>query len=214
MPIQKKQPGASIAEVAGYAAGHPEKGGKEVTAIPDFAVGPIYSIFLTCEAAYAWFLKSFLAIFSILLGCLMFGQVLMRYVFNSPFLGIEEIALLLGAWVYFPAIAYATRQGEHISGGILGLLVKSPKKKQVVNLCMTLLSIVVCVVFGYFALKYAMFDFDRGRMSSYMRWPRWLWSASLVVGFAGTVLALVMQAINQYLDILRMQKNINKPEET
>lgn len=213
MPTQKKQPGSSIAEVADYASGHPESPRSGVTAIPDFPVGPIYSAFLKCEAAYAWLLQSFLAVFSILLGCLMFGQVLMRYVFNSPFLGIEEIALLLGAWVYFPAIAYATRQGEQISGGILGLLVKSPKKKQMINLCMTLLSIMVCVVFGYFALKYAMFDFDRGRMSSYMRWPRWLWSASLVVGFAGTVLALVMQAINQYLDFSHMQQNINKPEE-
>lgn len=214
MPTHEKQPGSSIAEVAGDASGHPESPRAQVTAIPDFPVGPIYSAFLKCETVYAWLLQSFLAIFSILLGCLMFGQVLMRYAFNSPFLGIEEIALLLGAWVYFPAIAYATRQGEHISGGILGLLVKSTKKTQIVNLCITLLSILVCVVFGYFALKYAMFDFDRGRMSSYMRWPRWLWSASLVVGFAGTVLALVMQAINQYLDLLRMQQNMNKPEET
>ncbi|WP_445005148.1 TRAP transporter small permease [Halomonas mongoliensis] len=198
MPIQDKNQGSE--------EGHQESSRPEIIAVPDFPVGPIYSAFLKLEAAYAWLLKSALAIFGILLGGLMFSQVLMRYLFNSPFLGIEEIALLLGAWVYFPAFAYATRQGEHIRGGILGLVVKSPTRTQIINLCMSILSIGVCATFGYFAIKYAMFDFERGRLSSYMRWPRWLWSSSLVVGFAGTLLALVMQSINQFLDLRRLQR--------
>ncbi|WP_299314156.1 TRAP transporter small permease [uncultured Halomonas sp.] len=189
----------------GSEGGRQENSRPEVIAVPDFPVGPIYSAFLRLEAAYAWLLKSTLAIFSILLGGLMFAQVLMRYLFNSPFLGIEEIALLLGAWVYFPAFAYATRQGEHIRGGILGLVVKSPIRTQMINFGISILSIGVCAVFGYFAIKYAMFDFERGRLSSYMRWPRWLWSASLVVGFSGALLALVMQSINQFLDLRRLQ---------
>lgn len=194
---------ATMVEVASGPHVGPET---EVTAVPDFPVGPVYSAFLKCEAAYAWVLKSSLAIFGILLGVLMFSQVLMRYLFNSPFLGIEEIALLLGAWVYFPAIAYATRQGEHIRGGILGLVVKSRSKTQIINLCMSILSIGVCAVFGYFAIKYAIFDFERGRLSSYMRWPRWFWSASLIVGFLGTLMALIMQTINQYIYLRRIQK--------
>lgn len=201
MPIQEKEKDRSPTDES-----HQVSQEAAVTAVPNFPVGPLYSAFLKCEAAYAMLLKSSLAIFSILLGGLMFGQVLMRYVFNSPFLGIEEIALLLGAWIYFPAIAYTTREGEHIRGGILDLIVKSHSKTQIINLCMSLLSIAVCVVFGYFAIKYAMFDFDRGRLSSYMRWPRWLWSASLVLGFLGTILALLMQTINQFLDLRRIQK--------
>lgn len=197
MPIQDKNHGSE--------EGHQKSLRPEVIAVPDFPVGPIYSAFLKLEAAYAWLLKSSLAVFSILLGGLMFSQVLMRYLFNSPFLGIEEIALLLGAWVYFPAFAYATRQGEHIRGGILELAVKSPARIQMVNLCMSIISIGVCAVFGYFAIKYVMFDFDRGRLSSYMRWPRWLWSSSLIVGFAGTLLALVMQSINQFLELRRLK---------
>lgn len=197
MPIQDKNLGSE--------GENHESSRQEVIAVPDFPVGPTYSAFLKLEAAYAWVLKSSLAIFSILLGVLMFGQVLMRYLFNSPFLGIEEIALLLGAWVYFPAFAYTTRQGEHIRGGILALVVKSPTRIQMINICMSILSIGVCAVFGYFAIKYAMFDFDRGRLSSYMRWPRWLWSSSLIVGFTGTLLALVMQSINQFLDLRRLQ---------
>lgn len=206
MPIQEKEASSSSLEVVGAAKGHPASPEAEVTAVPGFPVGPFYSAFLKCELAYAWLLKSSLAIFGILLGGLMFGQVLMRYLFNSPFLGIEEIALLLGAWVYFPAIAYTTREGEHIRGGILGLVVKSRSKTQIINLCMSILSIGVCAVFGYFAIKYAVFDFERGRLSSYMRWPRWLWSASLVVGFAGTILALIMQTINQFLYLRLIQK--------
>ncbi|MDN3684974.1 hypothetical protein QW180_20945 [Vibrio sinaloensis] len=38
---------------------------------------------------------------AISLSLLMFFQVILRYVFDSPFTGIEEVALLLGVWVYF-----------------------------------------------------------------------------------------------------------------
>lgn len=48
----------------------------EVTAVPDIPVDSLYSAFLKCEAAYAGLLKISLAIFGILLGGLMFGQVL------------------------------------------------------------------------------------------------------------------------------------------
>ncbi|MBE0404967.1 hypothetical protein [Halomonas citrativorans] len=87
MPIQEKEKDFSPADES-----HQVSQVAEVTAVPNFPVSPLYSVFLKCEAAYAMLLKSSLAIFSILLGGLMFGQVLMRYVFNSPFLGIEEIA--------------------------------------------------------------------------------------------------------------------------
>lgn len=131
----------------------------------------------------------------------MFGQVLLRYVFNSAFVGIEEMALLFGAWVYFPGMAYVTRQGEHIHGGILTLVVKSARAIQSARLTMTILSIIACIIFGYFAIRYVFFEIEKGRLSSYLRWPKGLWSFSLVVGFSGTILALVMQAFNQFVGI-------------
>lgn len=98
-------------------------------------------------------------------------------------------------------MAYVSRQGEHIHGGILTLVVNSPRKIQCVRLAMTILSIVACAIFGYFAIRYAFFEIEKGRLSSYLRWPKGIWSFSLVIGFSGTLLALLMQAFNQFYSI-------------
>ena len=70
-----------------------------------------------------------------------------------------------------------------------------------VRLVMTLISIAACVIFGYYAIKYALFEINTGRLSSYMRWPKGWWSASLIFGFTGTVMYMVLQAVNQFVDL-------------
>ncbi len=172
-----------------------------VTAIPE---GP-QSRSMTALLKAEWFLERSLYFGLVLMGiglaAIMFVQVLLRYVFALPFVGIEELALLMGAWFYFLGLAYVTRNGEHIHGGIVTLLIKSPRKIQGIRLIMTVASIAACLVFGYYASKYAIFEIERGRASSYMRWPKGLWSASMIIGFAGTIIYLSLQAINQIIDL-------------
>ena len=98
-------------------------------------------------------------------------------------------------------MAYVTRNGEHIHGGILTMLVKNGNTVRAVRIFVSFLSIAACIVFGYFATKYALFEIQTGRLSSYMRWPKGWWSASLIVGFAGTSVYLVMQVVNQIADL-------------
>ncbi|TLP55344.1 TRAP transporter small permease [Parasedimentitalea maritima] len=187
-------PGSPLNHKSGLTSADPLK---YVTAVPEGNVGLAYQFFLKFEDVYAKILSHGLAFFSVSLAVLMFAQVILRYGLNSPFVGIEEMAILFGAWVYFPSMAYVSRQGEHIHGGILTLVVKSPRAVQKVRLLMTVFSIAACTVFGYFAIKYAFFEIEKGRLSSYLRWPKGIWSFSLVVGFSGTILALIMQCINQ-----------------
>ena len=67
---------------------------------------------------------------------------------------------------------------------------------------MTVLGIIACAVFGYYAIRYALFEIQTGRLSSYMRWPKGWWSASLIFGFTGTAAYMVLQAVNQFADLL------------
>ncbi len=140
-------------------------------------------------------------IFSISLTTIMFAQVLLRYVFKSPFVGIEEVALLFGAWLYFLGFVCVTRNGEHIHGGVLTLIVKQPNTIRTVRFVMSILTTVGCAIFGFYAIKYALFEIQTGRLSSYMRWPKGLWSSSLIVGFSGTFIYLIFQMVNQVLDL-------------
>ena len=172
-----------------------------LTAIPEGELGPGLRRLVAVEAIFERIFYFFIIVFGLCLAVLMFTQVVLRYVFASPFVGIEELSLLFGAWFYFLGVAYVTRNGEHIHGGILTMVVKTQNTVRTVRLLMTVLSIAACTVFGYYAIQYALFEIGTGRLSSYMRWPKGWWSASLIFGFVGTVAYMVLQALNQFLDL-------------
>ena len=173
-----------------------------LTAIPDGALAERLRLLIAVEAVFERIFYFFIIAFGLCLAALMFTQVVLRYVFASPFVGIEELSLLFGAWFYFLGIAYVTRNGEHIHGGILTMVVANRNTIRSVRLAMTVLGIAACVLFGYFAINYALFEIQTGRLSSYMRWPKGWWSASLIIGFIGTALYMVLQAVNQAVDLV------------
>ena len=89
------------------------------------------------------------------------------------------------------------------------MVVRNPNGVQAVRLVVTVLGIGACAVFGYFAIKYALFEIQTGRLSSYLRWPKGLWSASLIFGFVGTTIYMILQAVHQFLDL---QARLRTPE--
>ena len=182
---------------------------ERLTALPEGALAANLRWVIATEAIIQRILYVFIVAFGLCLAGLMFTQVVLRYAFASPFVGIEELSLLFGAWFYFLGIAYVTRDGEHIHGGILTMVVRSPTAVQAVRLVITVLGVGACAVFGYFAIKYALFEIQTGRLSSYMRWPKGLWSASLIFGFVGTTIYMILQAVHQYLDL---QARLRTPE--
>ena len=174
---------------------------ERLTPLPKGALAEKLRWVIATEAVVQRILFVFIVAFGLCLAGLMFTQVVLRYAFASPFVGIEELSLLFGAWFYFLGIAYVTRDGEHIHGGILTMVVRSPIGVQAVRLVVTVLGVAACAVFGYFAIKYALFEIQTGRLSSYMRWPKGLWSASLIFGFVGTTIYMILQAVHQFLDL-------------
>ena len=180
--------------------GHPEPP-ERLTALPGGAWSERLRWVIVTEAIIERILYVFIVAFGLCLAGLMFTQVVLRYAFASPFVGIEELSLLFGAWFYFLGIAYVTRDGAHIHGGILTMVVRGPTAIQAVRLVVTVLGVGACAVFGYFAIKYALFEIQTGRLSSYMRWPKGLWSASLIFGFVATTIYMVLQALHQFLDL-------------
>ena len=174
---------------------------EHMTGIPAGRLASALGGLARAEAVLERTLYVLIIAFGLCLAGIMFAQVILRYVFASPFVGIEELSLLFGAWFYFLGLTYVTRNGEHIHGGILTMVTKSGNAIRIVRLLMTVLSIAACAVFGFYAIKYALFEIQTGRLSSYMRWPKGWWSASLIVGFTGMIVYLVLQGCNQLFDL-------------
>lgn len=177
-----------------------------ITAIPSHDLSPLEARLVKFESVFAWGLHALLVALGLALAGLMFAQVLMRYVFEASFVGIEEAAVLLGVWTYFVGMAFVTRQGEHIHGGIIGLIVHDRNTLRLIRICNSIVCFVAAAIFGYFAIRYALFEIEKGRLSSYLRWPKGLWSASMIVGFAGMVAYFFMQTVNQIVDYRKHKK--------
>ncbi len=127
--------------------------------------------------------RSLMMLTCLSLAVLVFAQVIMRYFMESSFSGIEETSILLAVWVYFLGMGYATREREHIHGGIVSLVVKDPKN-----------------------------EITKGKVSTTLRWPRGIWSASMIVGFAMMIGYFLLEAINQYRDMFKTLKQKNQPQ--
>jgi TRAP-type C4-dicarboxylate transport system permease small subunit len=143
------------------------------------------------------------------LAILMFTQVIMRYVLESPFAGIEEAAILLAVWVSFLGMGYATKQRSHIHGGIVSLIVHDPVKIEMIRLTVSIICLFTVCIFGYFAAKYGIFVFEKERMSLYLQWPKGLWTASMIFGFLLMAIFFLLQTIKDFRQMLEIKVQSN-----
>ena len=184
-------------------------------AIPEQPNNKVDGYLIRFERILNWMFRAMMVLAGLGLAFLMFAQVIMRYVLESPFTGIEEASILLAVWIYFLGMGYATREREHIHGGIVSLIVKDPYKVNMIRFIGSITCMIAACIFGYFACKYAIKELDRGRLSINLRWPRGLWSASMIVGFAMMVGYFLLETINEFRDLRRKhraRKSLNTKE--
>ena len=146
------------------------------------------------------------------LAVLIFAQVFMRYVLQSPFAGIEEVAILLAVWVYFIGMGYATKQRAHIHGGIVSLVVHDPYKIEMIRFVVSIVCFFTAFVFGCYAAKYGMFVLEKGRLSLYLQWPKVLWTASMIFGFLLMAGYFLLQIVNDFYAMLACKNQISNLE--
>lgn len=160
--------------------------------------GPVMRAMLAVDRALTPILKGILVAVGLVLSALMFTQIILRYVIQLPFLGIEETSVLLGFWLYFLGTAYITRQQTHITGGIADLVIKNPRVKLAIHFAGTIFCILTTMAFTYHGFNYFLFVLKTNRKSTYLAWPTWIWVSALLVGLVLTIFFFVLQAVRQW----------------
>ena len=166
----------------------------------------------TIERQFSNLIALAMVLASVSMGLLMAVQVFLRYGLESPFLGIEELAPMLALWSYFMGMVLATREREHISGGLITLITRNPVLLLSIRLFGSVLCLGASLVFGYFAWKFASFNLELGTRSIYMRWPRYLWDLSMVAGFfmmAGYLLLQILAESSKLLSFILKRRAQN-----
>jgi TRAP-type C4-dicarboxylate transport system permease small subunit len=95
----------------------------------------------------------------IVISLLVFGQVLLRYVFRSPLMGIEELCYFPTTWLYLAAAVKASSEQNQLIARVLEIFFH--RKKQIFLLraiAALLASGILCwlTYWGYDFLKYSL----------------------------------------------------------
>jgi TRAP-type C4-dicarboxylate transport system permease small subunit len=88
-----------------------------------------------------------------------FYQVLMRYVFEIPVMGLEEVLVYPTLWLYFLGSVNASREDTQIKANVLDVFLKTDRAKLIVRIVADVMSLVVAVWLTYWAwdyLRYAL----------------------------------------------------------
>ncbi len=127
------------------------------------------------------------------LALLMVVQIILRYVFVAPFLGIEEVAVLLGLWIYFLGLVHVTRTRQHIGSGVAAFFIRSETSRRVLEVFKLAVCILSSAVFLYFTVLYWIKTDAIGRSSTYLSWPTTVWITSMLFGFSIATVLFVAQ---------------------
>jgi len=84
-----------------------------------------------------------------------YGTIL-RYIFKTSILGMEETAILMGLYCYFFGVTAAINENDKIKVSILDDVYILPKIRRVMKVFSSIVSLVVIIAFAYISINYAI----------------------------------------------------------
>lgn len=137
---------------------------------------------------------SVIVLFSLL--TLIFIQVLLRYVFNLPLMGIEELMLFPTIWLYMLGAANASEERSHIVVDIADVFIKSQKLLQIIHFIKNVISAIIAVILTYWCFNYFQYSLKLWKLSPLLSMPMFLAESALFIG-------LVLMSIYSLSDFVK-----------
>lgn len=91
----------------------------------------------------------FLAIASLIMACVFFFVVILRYLFDADLFAYEEWVLMIAFWVYFLGAAMGSYQNTHVKADFLISLIDNVRIKWWVINATLLIEVLICCVLTY-----------------------------------------------------------------
>jgi len=90
-----------------------------------------------------------LIVTSAFITILVFGAVLMRYIFKYPGMEVEELATLVAFWLYFTGAIHGTYERTHIKTELIHLIVRKPRAYALMKSLASLITFSLAIVMAY-----------------------------------------------------------------
>jgi TRAP-type transport system small permease protein len=109
--------------------------------------------------------KSIMVLSSLTILVLVIVQVTLRYVFVRPLMGVEELATMVGFWLYFMGASWGTANRTHIKADLVNAFVKDPRKLIWIKAGVALLSVGLSVFMAYWGWHYVIWGVTKWQRS-------------------------------------------------
>jgi len=146
--------------------------------------------------------RTIMVITSIVIVILVMTQVVLRYVFKHPIMGVEEMATLLGFWMYFIGAANGSRERSHIKADLLNVLVKSPRKLVFIKSGVTLFTLVMIAIMTNWTWNYFLWSLKTFERSPSLGIPMIYSQVALFIAAMLMLLYTFIEFIDYFLQAL------------
>lgn len=130
------------------------------------------------------FFKYVLPLLISVVAAMQFYQVLMRYIFEIPVMGLDELVVYPTLWLYLLGGVNAAREDTQIKANVLDVFLKSDKSRLVVRVVADIMSVVVSCWLTYWAWDYFLYAKRIWKESPTLYIPTFWAECSLFVGLA------------------------------
>lgn len=132
-----------------------------------------------------WLLEAMAFVSSLLVVGLMLFLVLARYVFGWSVVGLLELIMLFGMWLYMVGGLIASRRNEHLVVDFVELQIRDQRIKLLHKALIALITFVICIFFAVLAYRMLAWGMRRPQSSPGMGIPIWLPQASIMMAAVG-----------------------------
>jgi len=128
------------------------------------ALKKIWNFLLTFE-------RVIMIVASILVVVLIVTTVVMRYLLEKNFPGMEELVIMVAFWIYFMGGTMCSYENSHITADILTVFIKNEKAKEIIEFLRYLISAAVLVGASYCAVELIVYTVEAQPVSPVLHMP-------------------------------------------
>ncbi len=137
-----------------------------------------------------------------------FYQVLMRYVFEIPVMGLEEVLVYPTLWLYFLGSVNASREDTQIKANVLHVFMKTDRTKLIVRVIEDGMSLIVVLWLTYWAWDYFRYALRVWKESPTLYIPTFYAECAFFIGLLLMTVYAVWYLFKNTRELLTMPKGV------
>ena len=132
-----------------------------------------------------------------------FVQVITRYVFQVPVMGLEETMLYPTVWLYILGAVNASRENTHIRANVLEIWLTTPRQHRILAIIGEVISLIVGLWLLSWAWEFPRYAWRIWKESPTLYIPTFYSDVALVVGLTLMMVYTVWHMIRHIRDLAK-----------